>query len=101
MAVDQKEAELKAQLAESKKRASDLQGDVDKFAKERKSFQNAQQALADAKAENKVLEGQIDFQNSVISDLESEIAAASKNLAKAEKKVAAAEKIKEGLAELS
>lgn len=100
VAVADEAAKLKAQLSEAKKRASDLQGDADRFAVERKSF-------ADIGEENERLKGELADANKLAADLASELSDAkgelakvNKALAKVESQVGAVQKIKEGLAEL-
>jgi predicted RNase H-like nuclease (RuvC/YqgF family) len=100
VAAEDKAAEFKAQWLEAKKRNSDLQNVVDSFAKERKKFQDAEDAnaalkddLAEAKAQNEILRAQL-------KSAHDNLASANKALDKAQAQVDAAQKLKEGLAAL-
>ena len=100
MAVAVDEAKLKEELLAHKKRASDLQGEVDSFAKERKSFQDLEAAHEELKNDLKLAELDKKELEAQLADAQGELKRANGLLAKAEKQNAAAQKIKEGLAEL-
>ncbi len=94
------DAEVRQSWLDAKKRASDLQSEVDRFAVERKNFQDIAEENEKLKAElaeSKELAASL---ASELSDAKGEIAKADKALAKADGRVEAARKIKEGLAEL-
>lgn len=102
MAVAEKDdaAQFKADWLEAKKRASDLQGEVDSFAVERKKFQDLEAANEELKNDLKLAELDKKELEAQLADALGELKKVNGLLAKAEKQNAAAQKIKEGLAEL-
>ena len=91
----------KEQMLVAKKRASELQNEIDSFSKERKSFQNIAEENVELAAKLSLAQSVIAEQAAKLSETVGEKAKVEKQLAKVGASVEAAQKIRDGLAGLA